>query len=143
LEAKSDRHGALVGLLSARELDLAAPPPPWTLPHDQFERRVQSALNKLGPRLSPLLEGALVVVTDVPGAEVVADGVDPRISVLLDDISAEGAPPRVGRVFVYQRNVERAVAGLLDVEDEIVQALIAEITATFPDLAEPEPQPTS
>ena len=137
LEAKGDRRGALVGLLSARDLDLAAPPPAWALPHDQFERRVQAALNKLGPALAPVVEGALIVVTDLPGAEVVAEGVDPRIALMLDDVAQE--PPKVGRVFVYQRNVERFAGGLLDVEEEIVGALAAEITATFPALAEPAP----
>lgn len=138
LEAQGDRRGALVGLLSARDLDLASPPPPWSLPHEQFERRVQSALNKLGPSLGPIVEGALVVVTDMPGPEVVAEGLDPRVGALLDDLGPEGEPPRVGRVFVYQRNVERVAAGFLDVEDEIVQALTAELLATFPTL-EKEP----
>lgn len=136
LEAKGDRRGALVGLLSARDLDLATPPPPWSLPHDQFERRVQSALVKLGPAFAQVLEGALVVVTDLPGAEVVAEGIDPRLGVLLDDLAQEGQPPRVGRIFVYQRNIERAAAGLLDVENEIVQAIQAELAAAFPQLAE-------
>lgn len=134
LEAKGDRRGALVGLLSARDLDLATPPPPWSLPHDQFERRVQSALMRLPPALAPVVEGALVVVSDVPGAEVVAEGVDPRIGVLLDDVAPEGQPPRVGRLFVYQRNVERIAAGLLEVEDEIVQSIEAELAASYPSL---------
>lgn len=137
LEAKGDRRGALVGLLSARDLDLATPPPPWALRHDEFERRVQAALNKLGPELAPVVEGALIVVTDLPGAEVVAEGVDPRIALMLDDVTQE--PPKVGRVFVYQRNVERFAGGLLDVEEEIVGALAAEITATFT----PPPAPAS
>lgn len=136
LETKGDRRGALVGLLSARDLDLATPPPPWSLPHDQFERRVQSALMKLPPHLAPVVEGALVVVSDVPGAEVVAEGVDPRIGVLLDDMAPEGQPPRVGRLFVYQRNVERVAAGLLDVEDEVVHSIEAELLASYPKLAE-------
>lgn len=135
-EAKGDRRGALVGLLSARDLDLAAPLPPWSLPHDQFERRVQSALMRLPPHIAPIVEGALVVVSDVPGAEVVAEGVDPRATLLLDDAAPEGDKPRVGRVFVYQRNVERLAAGLLDVEDEIVRSIEAEIGALYPKLAE-------
>ncbi len=135
LEAKGDRRGALVGLLSARDLDLATPPPPWSLPHDQFERRVQSALMKLPPELAPVVEGALVVVSDVPGAEVVAEGIDPRIGVLLDDLAPEDRTPRVGRLFVYQRNVERVAAGLLDVEDEIVHSIVAELVASYPSLA--------
>lgn len=133
LEAKGDRRGALVGLLSARDLDLASPMPPWALPRDQFERRVQSALQRLEPAAASAVEGALVVITDLPGAEVVADGVDPRLGVLLDDLQPEG-PPRVGRLFFYQRNIERMASGLLDVEDEIVRSLEEEVAAAFPDL---------
>ncbi len=133
LEAQDDRRGALVGLLTARDLDLAMPMPPWALARDQFERRVQSALQRLQPAAAAALEGALVVVSDVPGAEVVADGVDPRLGVLLDDLSTEG-PPRVGRIFLYQRNVERMASGLLDIEDEIVRSIEHEMAATFPEL---------
>jgi tetratricopeptide (TPR) repeat protein len=141
LEAKGDRRGALVALLSARDLDRASPPPPWSLPQDQFERRVQSALMKLRPPFASAMEGALVVVTEIPGAEVVAEGVDPRIGVRLDDLPPEpgSAPPRVGRLFVYQRNVERVAAGLLDVEDEIVHAIESELSAAFPQLAAAAP----
>lgn len=135
LEAKGDRRGALVGLLSARELDVSAPPPAWALPRDQFERRVEAALHKLGPQLAPVVEGALIVVAELPGAEVVAEGIDPRIALMLDDVTMD--PPKVGRIFVYQRNVERSASGLLDIEEEIVGALSAEITATFPALTAP------
>ncbi len=139
LEAEGDRRGALVALLSARDLDRAGPPPPWSLPQPQFERRVQSALMKLRPACAQALEGALVVVTELPGAEVVAEGVDPRIGVLLDDLPPEpGSEPRVGRLFVYQRNIERVAAGLLDIENELVMAIESELAATFPALAEPE-----
>jgi tetratricopeptide (TPR) repeat protein len=133
LEAKADRRGALVGLLTARDLDLASPLPPWALARDQFERRVQSALSRLSSAAATALEGALVVVSDVPGAEVVAEGVDPRIPVLLDDLATEG-PPRVGRLFLYQRNIERMAAGLLDIEDEILRSIELEMGATFPEL---------
>lgn len=135
LEAKGDRRGALVGLLSARELDVSTPPPAWALPRDQFERRVEAALHKLGPQLAPVVEGALIVVAELPGAEVVAEGIDPRIALMLDDVTMD--PPKVGRIFVYQRNVERSASGLLDIEEEIVGALSAEITATFPALTAP------
>jgi tetratricopeptide (TPR) repeat protein len=131
LEAKGDRRGALVSFLSARDLDLASPQPPWAIERGLFERLVRAALDRLSPEASAALEGALVVVTDAPGAEVVADGVDPRLSLLLDDVSAEG-PPRVGRIFVYQRNVERAAAGMLYIEEEILRGLADELRAVFP-----------
>jgi hypothetical protein len=78
-----------------------------------------------------------VYAAEVPGVEVVVDGVDPRALLLLDGINTEDKTlPLTARVFVYQRNVER-LAGSIDlVEAEISAALEREITATFLD---PEP----
>lgn len=133
-EAREDPQSALFSFLRARELDAAAPSPPWALPREQLERRVQAALQQLPKALSRLLEGALVVVTDLPGAEVVADGLDPRMPVLLDAVS-DAAPPKVGRLFVYGRNIERVAAGLLEVEAEVARALETELRASFPEVA--------
>jgi len=94
---------------------------------------VQSALQQLPEALSSALEGALVIITDLPGAEVVADGLDPRMPVLLDAVS-DTSPPRVGRVFVYGRNIERVAPGLLEVEAEVARALETELRASFPEL---------
>lgn len=135
LEQKGDARGATVAFLEARDRDLRYEAPPWSLPPRDFERRVQAAIHALAPAGRDALDGSLVVVSDVPGAEVVAEGVDPRVGVLLDDLSAPGAAPRVGRVFVYQRNVERSAHGLADVEDQIVEALERELAAAFPALA--------
>ncbi|HJL15228.1 MAG TPA: tetratricopeptide repeat protein [Sandaracinaceae bacterium LLY-WYZ-13_1] len=129
-EIRGDAQGTLLSFLQARELDATTPPPPWSLPPEQFERRVQSALRQLSAPLSKALEGALVVITDQPGAEVVADGLDPRMPVLLDAMS-ETSPPTVGRLFVYRRNVERVAVGLLEVEAEVVRALETELGATL------------
>lgn len=138
LEAKEERSGALVAFLQSREIDSHAPAPPWSIPLPQFERRVQSALTKLPPDVSSLLEGALVVVTDLPGAEVVAEGIDPRMPVLLDALSGPDEAPRVGRIFVYKRNVERIAPGLIQIDEEVVRSLIAEVRATFP-ASQPKP----
>jgi len=132
LEVKKDRTGALIAFLQARELDGASEPPPWTIPLPQFEKRVQSALTKLPPKVSRLLEGALVVVTDLPGAEVVAEGVDPRMPALLDALSEPDKPARVGRVFIYKRNIERMAPGMFELDAEVARALIHEVEATFP-----------
>ncbi|MGF1469384.1 MAG: tetratricopeptide repeat protein [Sandaracinaceae bacterium] len=132
LDRKGDQRAALVAFLESRERDLAAPPPPWSVPLKQFERRVEAALRRLPERLGKLVEGALVVVSDLPGAEVVAEGVDPRLLVLPDDLSSRHETPAVGRIFVYQRNVERIAAGLLQVEDEVTRALVEELQAAFP-----------
>ena len=147
-EARGDARGATLAFLRAREADLSAPRPPWTLPVSGFERRVQSAVRRLPARLGQTIENSLVVVSDMPGPEVVAEGIDPHIGVLIDDVQDDegkpvaqgGSPKRAGRVLVYQRNIERFTQNAAEVEEEILRALEHELTLTFvgPDASLPD-----
>jgi tetratricopeptide (TPR) repeat protein len=140
-EARDDHRGATLCFLRARETDLRAPRPAWSLGQAHFERRVQAAIKRLPQPLGSRIEGALVVVSDLPGPEVVAEGVDPHVGVLIDDLlDAQGKPTlgedgaqRAGRVFVYQRNIERWAEGAERLEDEILRALEHELSLSFPD----------
>ncbi len=133
LARRDDARGAAVAFLRARDADLRGPPPRAPMSTEAFESRVAAALAALAEPLSSVVAGALVVVCDLPGAEVVAEGVDPRAPVLLDDLTPPGAEAcRAGRVFVYQRNVERGAAGLEAVERAIRDAIAEEIRFTFP-----------
>jgi tetratricopeptide (TPR) repeat protein len=138
LETRGDRSAATVEFLMTRMLDARAPSAPWALSQEHFERRVRSAIKRLAPALSDKLEGSLVVVSDLPGIEVVAEGVDPRLVVLLDDVPPpEEAPDsdrRVGRCFVYQRNLERAALGPSELTDEVRHSLERELLLVFPEL---------
>jgi Flp pilus assembly protein TadD len=134
-ERPERRRDATVAFLRARELDARLGPPPWGISAEQFEQRVQAALATLDPRVRAPLEGALFVVSDLPGAEVVGEGVDPRAPALLDGVSADDAPPAVERVFVYQRNVERAAGGADGIEEEIAGAIEDEVLHAFPAIA--------
>ncbi|MEZ4340415.1 MAG: tetratricopeptide repeat protein [Sandaracinaceae bacterium] len=131
LEAKQDMKGALIAFLQSREIDAQGEAPPWTLPLDQFERRVQVALGALPEDVAHVIEGALVVVTDLPGAEVVSEGVDPRAPALVDGLSAPNEPEKVTRIFVYKRNVERLAPGLFEVDAEITRAVLFEMQSAF------------
>jgi tetratricopeptide (TPR) repeat protein len=141
-EARGDLRGATLAFLQAREADLNAPRPPWSLSASSFERKVQSAVRKLPTALAEAIDGALVVVSDIPGPEVVAEGVDPHIGVLIDDlqdasgrpVASEAQAERAGRVFVYQRNIERWAESAGEVEDEILQTLEHELALSFPEL---------
>jgi len=143
-EGRGDLRGATLAFLRARDVDLRAPRPAWALPATSFEQRVLAALHKVSGAHSQLIDGALVVVSDLPGPEVVAEGVDPHVGVLLDDLQdtagqpvAQGSTPaRVGRVFVYQRNIERFTNSVGELEDEILQAVTHELTM----LSEPRPE---
>jgi len=147
LDGLEQRDSATIEFLRCRELDLAAPRAHWALPVAQFERTVRAAIEQLEPPLKAVLEGALIVVVDAPGAEVVAEGVDPRAAVLLDARANPAVPQasetRAGRAFIYQRNIERLCEDSSVLEEELIEVLKAEIGATFPSLAPPPTPPTS
>ena len=126
---------AMVAMLRARELDAQGPPWPWSQPREQFEAVVAEVLRRLPARLAPHLEGTAVVVTDLPGAEVVAEGVDPRIPVMADRIDNDG---HIDKLFVYQRNIERYANGRADVPEVLLDAVTDEVTAAAEDLEDEE-----
>ncbi len=130
-EKRRDWRGAIMAFLDCRGFERELAPPPWSIPKEQFHRSVERALEQVEPGLVRALEGALVVVDDQPGIEVVADGVDPRASVLIDGIgeAPAGMDARVVRLFVYQRNVERLCGGIEELEDEIAHQIGEELRA--------------
>jgi len=140
-EARGDHRRATLSFLSARAAELKAPKPSWSLSAPAFEQKAQAALARLAAPSSELLQDALVVVSDVPGPEVVAEGVDPHVGVLFDDLrgedgspaAVEARPARIGRVFIYQRNIERSSQSVAEVEDEILHALEHELGLTLTD----------
>jgi hypothetical protein len=100
---------------------------------------VQRAIAALDEHYRSFLRTDEVFVSDVPGVEVVADGVDPRALVLLDGISpTDDDTTATARVFVYQRNVERLAGSVEAIESELKTALEREVIATFVD---PEREP--
>lgn len=132
LDARGDHLGATAAYLRVRILDGEAPAPPWSLAPAAFEQAVVAAIAKLDPALRRFVDRADVYVTPLPGLEVIADGIDPRAPMLLDGIATPERPgPPCGRLFVYQRNVERLVTGAAEVQDEVLATLEHEITGTF------------
>jgi tetratricopeptide (TPR) repeat protein len=131
-DEKGGTKGATDAFLRCRQLDLELSPPPWSLPHELFVRAAERAIAALDPVLGRYVRDAVIYIGDVPGLELVADGVDPRALVLLDGIGTpDGTPQTCTRIFVYQRNVER-IAGTADrLDQEITGAVEREVTATF------------
>lgn len=138
-DERGDARAATECFLRSRELDLNDPPVAWSPTRDQFVAIVTKAIAGLETSLRKFVSEAGVYVSEVPGIELVADGVDPRALLMLDGLaSVENPGPPCSRVFVYQRNVER-VAGCPDrIEQELQEALVREIAATFLDEEKPE-----
>ncbi len=127
-DEKNDRRAAALAFLEARELDMAAPTPPWSPSKAVFQQSVEKAVARLPPELLKAIDGTLILVADAPGMEVVADGVDPRAPVLLDGTPPPETPgPLATRVFIYRRNIERLCGGIEQIEDEVASQLEDEI----------------
>ena len=129
LDAEGDHLPATVAFLRCRELDAGSVRPSWSLSAPQFERHVRRVIEQLEVAQRDMLDGALVVVCDQPGAEVVADGVDPRAGVMLDAVGDREGKPAAGRAFVYQRNIERMCNGPSKLDEELLRCLQSEIEA--------------
>lgn len=130
-DEQGDARGATEALLRSRALDATHAPPSWAPNPEAFAAVVKTGIEKLDRVLSRYVNQAEVYVVDLPGAEFVVDGVDPRALLVLDAPPAEeGAPPRV-RIFVYQRNVERAAGSIEALDAELGAALEREVTAVF------------
>jgi tetratricopeptide (TPR) repeat protein len=130
-DEQGDIRGAAEALLRSRALDAQRPAPSWAPSGETFGALVKGAIEKLDLVLGRYVREAEVYVVDLPGAELVVDGVDPRALLALDTPPTDsGAPPRV-RVFVYQRNVERAAGSLDAMNAELLGALEREVTAVF------------
>jgi tetratricopeptide (TPR) repeat protein len=135
-DERGDTLGATRAFVRARELDVEMGMPPWAPGPDAFAAVALKAITALNPVLRRYLEGAEIYVTDVPGIELVADGVDPRALVLLDGFTAEEGSRddrarSCTRVFIYALNVARLAGSIEDLEREITLGLEREITATF------------
>jgi tetratricopeptide (TPR) repeat protein len=130
-DEQGDGRAATEALLRSRALDLMRAAPSWAPSPEAFATVVRTTIEKLDLVLARFVREAEVYVVDLPGAELVVDGVDPRALLVLDTPpTEEGTPPRV-RIFVYQRNVERAAGSVEAMDRELASALEREVTAVF------------
>jgi len=122
---------APLAFLKTRHLDGLLPRPPWAPSQARFEKIVQTALRELPDEIAHRLEGNLIMVTDLPGLEVVAEGVDPRTPLLLDEMATTTAGQEQRRLFVYQRNIERLIRHPLGLQEDVLEILRRELEAHF------------
>lgn len=134
-ETKRLDREATVCFLRSLQCDARLGPPPNALTEEQFEKRLRQAMKKLRPEVSARLHDALIIPAELPGVEVVAEGVDPRTAVLVDDAPGDDGGRRVVRVFIYQRNIERFAGPTGAIVEEIVRSIEREVGVIFPELA--------
>ncbi len=137
-DERGDVRGAMSAFLKSRDLDLEMGMPPWAPSKEAFAKLAEKAIHGLNPVLKRYVDGADIYISDVPGMELVAEGVDPRALVLLDGFTpadererAPRGPNDQARIFVYALNVARLAGNIEAIEREITTAMEREITATF------------
>ena len=136
-DERGDQAGATAAFLRSRDLDLALPPPAWSLARDDLRELGRQVVATIDPNLGRFVRKADLFLSDVPGIELVADGVDPRALILFDGINVPELGVPVARLFIYQRNLERLAGGPDGVEGELRNALEREIQLTFPEADTP------
>ena len=122
-----DARGAVEAFLRSRSIDASKAPPVWAPSPEGFSVVVRKVIAGLDVILSRYVREAEVYVVDLPGAELVVDGVDPRALVILDTPPTDDGERRFVRLFVYQRNVERNCGALEQLEEEISSQVAEEV----------------
>jgi Flp pilus assembly protein TadD len=145
-EERGDHQGACTAFLQTRQLELEMGMPTWAPDGETFLKLTERAITELPAELQTIVRSAEVYIADLPGAEVVVDGVDPRSMVLVDAAVADPADASEGpssqpnqlsvRVFLYALNLMHTAGGLSGLGSCIREALASEIETTFVELAE-------
>jgi predicted Zn-dependent protease with MMP-like domain len=118
-----------------RLLDAAEPRLPWGLSEDEFAELAEAALAELPEAAISRLENVPILIDDAPSAELVAEGIDPRLLGLfsglpLPEKSHEGQSPALDSIHLFQRNLESAAEGREELLEEIRITVLHE-TAHF------------
>jgi predicted Zn-dependent protease with MMP-like domain len=128
-------EAATSAFLRSRQLEVDAPRAAWALDPERVLELALQALQALPENLSGRVLPNHVFVADLPGVEVIVEGVDPRALLLLDAPPASHANEAPNRLFIYQRNLERTATEPEALLEELSAALEREIGSAFTDAA--------
>jgi len=130
---REDKEAMAKAWLEVRDLDAKMPPPEVTMSDDEFERIARDALNELPEGARDKLKDIPIIIDDVPSAESVAEGEEPRALGFF-----EGASMRDGDVSgvattirLYKLNLERAAHDLDELAEQIRITVLHETAHYF------------
>jgi len=124
---RGDRRQSVLHFLDCRERDLDAISPPWAYSRDAFKLAVLDALEQAAGKVERDCSRLIVRCGPYPGTELVLDGVDPRIPVLV------GGRDGVSYMLVYQKNVEKMCRQPEDLHEVLVSVIEEELRASAGD----------
>lgn len=133
-EAAGDRKGMIASWQRVRELDAKLPAPAVTISEDELERIASAALAELPVDVRDKLERAPILIDDYPTAELIEEGLDPRmLGVFSGTPMTEGgaSAPTVTNIRLFKTNLERAAVDLDHLADEIRITVLHETAHYF------------
>lgn len=123
------RPEAVHTLIASREAEVLLPPAPWSVERQTFTQIVRNAIEQLPPEQQVELQDIGVYVFDLPAPELIVDGIEPRTALVFDGVG----DPTLGKIaktlFVYQRNIERVVSTVEQMQEEVRLCIADELDA--------------
>ncbi len=133
-EHEGDRRSATLMFLHVREAMTALGPPAWAPNADTVLMFTEKAVKALTGPGAELLRDASLYIVDLPGSEMVVDGVDVQSPILIEVVPDSPEEPGGFRVFLYLYNILRIATGIDNVQSCIQTALETELQTVVEDL---------
>ena len=132
-EARGDEAKMIEIWQQVRTLDLAAPPPLVTVSDDELERLAVATLDELPDHVRMRLENVPILIDDLPSAELVADGLDPRMLGLFQGspMPESSGVPTVTNIHLFKKNLERVSSDLDQLAEEVRITVLHETAHYF------------
>jgi len=133
-ELAGDRDATVAAWQQVRTLDAKAPAPQVSISEDELERIATAALAELPADVREKLERAPILIDDVPSADLVAEGLDPRmLGVFSGTPMPEGGDlaPSVTNIRLFKTNLERAAHDLDHLAEEVRITVLHETAHYF------------
>ena len=133
-EARGDRDKMIQVWQEVRELDAKAPDGAVTISEDELEKLALAALAELPAQVREKLERVPILIDDLPNADLVADGLDPRLLGVFQGtpMPDDGAlAPTVTNIMLFKKNLERASRDLDHLAEEVRITVLHETAHYF------------
>ena len=136
-EQRGDRDAMIKAWTDTRRLDELAPPPPWHMSAQEFERVAEEAMAELPDEVLSRLENVPVLIEDLPGEHLIQEGYDPRLLGLFsgvplpDKSNVSNQVAVIDAVHLFQKNLERQSAHRHQLLEEIRITVLHETAHYF------------
>jgi len=133
-EFANEREPMIAAWQKVRELDAAAPAPELSITDDALEEIAAATLAELPENVRAHLEKVPILIDTLPSAELVADGLDPRLLGLFQGSpmpESGGGAPTVTNILLFKTNLERFATDEEHLADEIRITVLHETAHYF------------